>query len=421
MDSPTCSRQALRLVLSTASTLDWDIKSLDIKSAFLQGKKITREVYVMPPKDIREDNKVWKLKRCLYGLNDAPREWYNKLSEKLVNLGGQVSLFDKALFMWHKESKLVGVMTIHVDDLIHCGTDEWEKSVLKKVKEEFKISKTGIQNFRYIGLEIEQNESDIFVNQQPYIMQLEEIKIDADRKKDIHSKLTEEETKLLRSACGQLLWVTSQTRPDMAFGSCKASNYGKDATIESLLEVNKAIRHLKATEIKLKYPALGQVTDIVVVAYGDATHASLPSGESQGANIVFLSGGVKSAPITWRSKKIDRVTKSPLASEVSAIADAADSGHLVAEMIKELYVLEKLPKVVLYTDSKSLKQNLESTHVIQDPRLRVDMARLKQMIDRDEIAINWVPSKLQLADSLTKKGASAERLTAVLRSGQLQL
>ena len=226
--------------------------------------------------------------------------------------------------------------------------------------------------------------------------------------------------KMLRSACGQLLWVTSQTRPDMAFASCKASNYGKKATVESLLEVNKAIRHLKATEVKLRYPDLGDVKDITVVAYGDATHASLPSGESQGANIIFLSGKSNSAPISLRSEKIERVTKSPLASEVSAIADAADAGHLVAEMIKELYVLKKLPKVILFTDSKSLKQNLESTHVISDPRLRVDMARLKQMLDREEIAINWVPSQLQLADSLTKKGASAEMLNAVLMSGQLQ-
>ena len=332
----------------------------------------------------------------------------------------KLACMTKALFMWHKDEQLIGVMTTHVDDLIYSGTEEWNSTVVGKVCQEFKISKTAKKNFRYIGLEIEQNQSDIFVDQQHYIMQLEEMKIDENRKKDIHAKLNMDEQKLLRSACGQLLWVTSQTRPDMAFASCKASNYGKDATVESLLEVNKAVRHLKTSEVKLKYPALGDVNEISVIAYGDATHASLPSGESQGASIIFLKGDGNSAPIAWKSKKIERVTKSPLASEVSAIADAADAGHLVAEMIKELYKLQKTPKIVLFTDSKSLKQNLESTHVINDPRLRVDMARLKQMLDRDEIAINWVPSQQQLADSLTKKGASAEKLNAVLMSGQLQ-
>jgi len=420
VDSPTCSRQALRIVFSTASTFDWDVKSLDVKSAFLQGKPISREVYVMPPADVREENKVWKLKRCLYGLNDAPREWYNKLSEKLVGLGAKVSLYDKALFMWHKEGKLVGVITTHVDDLVHCGTQEWEDSVLSQVKREFKISKSGQSCFRYIGLQVEQNGSELYVNQKHYIQEFEELDIAADRKKDLYSKLTKPEMKMLRSACGQLLWVTSQTRPDVAFQGCKASNHGKEATVESLLEVNKAIRKLKATDIKLRYPALGNVDDLSVMAYGDATHNSLPSGGSQEAMITFLSGNGKVAPITWKSKKIDRVTRSPLASEVCAIVDASDAGYLVAEMAKELYQLEKTPKVHLYTDSKSLKQNLESTHVIQDPRLRVDMARLKQMIDLEEMVINWVPSQLQLADSLTKKGASADKLIEVLRSAQLQ-
>ena len=114
------------------------------------------------------------------------------------------------------------------------------------------------------------------------------------------------------------------------------------------------------------------------------------------------------------------MTKSPLASEVSAIADAADSGHLIASMVKEIYKLESTQKIMLYTDSKSLKQNFESTKVIQDPRLRVDMARLKQMVDRAEIEVRWVPSQLQLADSLTKKGASADQLKKVLRGAKIE-
>ena len=38
--------------------------------------------------------------------------------------------------------------------------------------------------------------------------------------------------------------------------------------------------------------------------YGDATHASLPSGASQGAQIAFLCGNNKAIPITWKSKKL---------------------------------------------------------------------------------------------------------------------
>ena len=219
--------------------------------------------------------------------------------------------------------------------------------------------------------------------------------------------------------CGQLLWATSQTRPDVAYESCVLSNSGKDATVQNLLDANRAVRHLKAADLKIQYPGLGNVNNIQILAYGDATHASLPTGESQGANIIFMSGNGKVAPMSWKSKKLERVTKSPLASEVSAVADAADSGYLIAEMTKEIFNLKKRPKIIVFTDSKSLQQHLQSTRTIQDARLRVDIARLKQMMDLEEIEMRWVCSKSQLADSLTKKGSSAAQLIKVLVSGRI--
>ena len=44
IDSPTCSKHSLRMLFSTASTLNWDVKSIDIKAAFLQGDELDRDV-----------------------------------------------------------------------------------------------------------------------------------------------------------------------------------------------------------------------------------------------------------------------------------------------------------------------------------------------------------------------------------------
>ena len=38
------------------------------------------------------------------------------------------------------------------------------------------------------------------------------------------------------------------------------------------------------------------------------------------------------APIIWQSKKLKRITKSPLATETMAVGEAADAGILVANM-----------------------------------------------------------------------------------------
>ena len=189
--------------------------------------------------------------------------------------------------------------------------------------------------------------------------------------------------------------------------------------MRSLTEANKAVRKVKTDDLRIVYPCLGKSTLMKIVVYADGSHASLPSGASQGANMVFVTGNGRSAPITWRSKKLDRVTKSPLATEISAAADAADHGHLVASMVRELYCLNKLPIIELYTDSKSLKDHLETTRVIDDSRLRVDIARLREMRELGEIDVKWVPGELQLADCMTKKGASTDLLRKVMASGAL--
>ena len=83
-----CSRQAFRMVFVLASIMLWELHSLDITSVFLQGNNIEREVFVWPPSEIMEEGKIWKLQRCIYGLNDAPREWYNRVEQELLKLGG---------------------------------------------------------------------------------------------------------------------------------------------------------------------------------------------------------------------------------------------------------------------------------------------------------------------------------------------
>ena len=420
IDSPTCSRQSLRLELIAASSMDWEIHSMDISAAFLQGNQLKRPVFVRPPAELHEEGTIWKLKRCLYGLSDAPREWYDRVSAEMKNLGGKISLYDKSVFMWHDESAgLQGLITIHVDDFEYCGTAQWHKDVINKLCDMFKISKRQTGSFKYVGLNIEQNGEEIFVDQQSYIDELTEISIDSNRRKQLDDQLTEEEKKTLRSVCGQLLWATSQTRPDAAFQSCHVSNYGAEATVRSLIEANRTIRKLKNDSMKLSFPGLGDPSSMKIVTYGDGSHASLPSGASQGASITFITGNGRAAPVAWKSKKLDRVTKSPLASEIMAAADAADSGFLVASIVHEIFGLKKLPNIELRTDSKSLKEHLETKKVIQDPRLRVDTARLREMTEIGEVEVSWVPTKMMLADALTKRDASAELLRQVLMKGRL--
>ena len=79
-DSPTCMKDSIRLVLSVAVSRGWKMHSLDVKAAFLQGQQIARDLFIFPPKEFRKKGYLWKLRKVVYGLNDASRIWYLKSS-----------------------------------------------------------------------------------------------------------------------------------------------------------------------------------------------------------------------------------------------------------------------------------------------------------------------------------------------------
>ena len=88
----------------------------------------------------------------------------------------------------------------------------------------------------------------------------------------------------------------------------------------------------------------------------------------------------------------------------------------MANSIKEIYKLPELPSVICYTDSKSLIENLKSSNTVTDMSVRVEVARLREMVNLKEINYKWVRSQQNLADVLTKRTASSEELLGVLEN-----
>ena len=96
-DSPTCSRESVRIAFAIIASNGWTINSIDVKTAFLQGKSIERTVFIHPPKEAKT-NKIWQLRKCIYGLADAPRQWYLRVKEELIKLKSRPSDLDATLF-----------------------------------------------------------------------------------------------------------------------------------------------------------------------------------------------------------------------------------------------------------------------------------------------------------------------------------
>ena len=88
---------------------------IDVKAAFLQGRKIERNVYVKPPEEAATDGKVWRLRKAAYGLVDAARNWYLSVKDTLLHLGCVQSNLDKAVFRYYHEGELLGAIVLHVE------------------------------------------------------------------------------------------------------------------------------------------------------------------------------------------------------------------------------------------------------------------------------------------------------------------
>ncbi|GJX58401.1 retrovirus-related pol polyprotein from transposon TNT 1-94 [Tanacetum coccineum] len=85
--APVARIEAIRIFIANAARKNMLIYQMDVKTAFLNGE-LQEEVYVSQPEGfINPDHPthIYHLKKALYGLNQAPRAWYNTLSRFLLD------------------------------------------------------------------------------------------------------------------------------------------------------------------------------------------------------------------------------------------------------------------------------------------------------------------------------------------------
>ena len=145
---------------------------MDIKSAYLQGVPIDRELYMTPPKE-KNTEKIWLLKKCTYGLSDAGRHWYLKVVGKPKTLGTTQLSIDQAVFIWQNSNgNLGGSTAVHVDNFIYGGTPAFINTVISQLRTIFKIGSGESEGMKYVGISIKQNSRGISLSTDAYCSSL---------------------------------------------------------------------------------------------------------------------------------------------------------------------------------------------------------------------------------------------------------
>ena len=420
-DSPTISKECIRLVSAIAVAHHWTIHSLDVTAAFLQGFAIDRDVFLVPPVEAQLKDKLWKLKKPVYGLSDASRAWYLKASAEILSQGAAVSTYDSALFFLRNGSDLEGIICSHVDDFFFNGSQLFHSKVIDHIRNEFALSQELFDQMSFIGIEIAQSSDGITMHQNAYIEELEPIQLTDMRK---GRSLDVSEVRQLKGLIGQLQWIAKLTRPDIAFETSQLSANVKRATTDHVKRANKVVRKVKSEPLAVRIPDVGPISESSLYVYSDSSFANLDEDcGSQGGFIIFLVGqNGNAAPLIWTSHKLKRVVKSPKAAETLALQDGAEYAIFLKSILAEMYNLdhEKIP-VICITDNESLHSSIHSTTTVADKRLLIDICCLRGMLTRKEVTeVQLTSSHHQLADCLTKSTASSDLLRRVI-AGEVKL
>lgn len=238
--------------------------------------------------------------------------------------------------------------------------------------------------------------------------------------------LADTEHDMFKSKIGQILWVASQSRPDIMCNISILASSTKHATVQTLHCANKLIRKLKSEEVTLRFQHLGEDTSLKLVVFSDSSMGNLPDGGTQGGHLIMLMGEEgKFSPKCWQSKRIKRVVRSTLVGETLALGDGVDSAVFLTTLYSELTTgdctCNKLP-IVCVTDNHALFDAIKSTKSVTQKRLILEISSIRELTNSGTIQqIMWSATKEQLTDCLTKKGTSTLVLLSVLSEVVWQL
>ena len=169
----------------------------------------------------------------------------------------------------------------------------------------------------------------------------------------------------------------------------------------------------------MSFPSL-DIPSTQVVVFTDSSFNNLDDGGSQGGQIVFLKDKFdRACPISWRSTRVRRVARSTLAAESLSFADGMDTAAFISSLAVELQMIKSDSPITGITDSRSLYDAANTSTQISDRRLRVEISAIRENKEKGELEILWTSAENQLADVLTKKGASPHNLLQAISRGRI--
>ncbi|WVZ63945.1 hypothetical protein U9M48_013535 [Paspalum notatum var. saurae] len=353
---------------------------MDVKSAFLNGF-IEEEVYVRQPpsfESARFLDRVYKLRKALYSLKQAPRAWYARLKSFLLKFGFVMGSVDKTLFLLSHGGDTL-IVQIYVDDIIFGGLSH---------------------ALFFLGLQIKQGPEGTFIHQAKYTRDILK-KFEISDSKPMTTPMSTNmaldadedgeavDQKEFRGMIGSLLYLTA-TRPDIQFAVCLCARYQASPRTSDRQAVKRIFRYLKFTpELGIWYSSGSSLS---LRGFSDADHAGCRIDRKSTSGTCQLLG---TSLVSWSSRKQASV------SLVQAAASCCSQLLWMKATLSDFgFKFGKIPFLVDSTSAISVAKNpvLHSRTKHIDVRFHF----LRDHYEKGDIDLIHIVFANQLADIFTK-------------------
>ncbi|CAI7883507.1 unnamed protein product [Closterium sp. NIES-53] len=371
--SPTLKMTTLRVLLHVAAQRDYELHSLDFSTTFLQGS-LHEEIWLRRPSGFTGSfppGTQWSLRRPVYGLRQAPREWHDTLRTTLAALGFAPSTADPSLFLRTNTTLPPFYVLVYVDDLVFATADT---EALAHVKSFSASASPTPRHSPLLCLPVTRSQLHL-------------------------SDESVEPSGSYPKLVGCLMYVMTCTRPDLAYPLSLLARYVAPGRHRKVHwdAAKRVLRYLCSTSgMGL---VLGGRARVVLTGHADASWVDDLATQRSSQGYTFSLG---SGSVSWRSTRSSSVLSSICEAEIYAGAMAALELRWLTYLLTDLGEAPRSPPV-LYINNKAmlaLCHEHRVEHRTKHIALRYFLAR--ELQQHGQLRLAYMASWANTADVFTQ-------------------
>ncbi|WJZ88075.1 hypothetical protein VitviT2T_007407 [Vitis vinifera] len=316
---------------------------MDVKTVFLNGN-INETIYMVQPKNFESNNSkqlVCKLKKSIYGLKQASRQWYRNFDQVITSFGFKENTIDQCIYLKFSGSKFI-ILVLYVDDILLASSDVGLLHETKRfLSSKFDMKDLGNASL-VLGIQIHRDRSRgiLGLSQKAYIDKVlsrfgmsnskgDKFSLHQCPKNELEKKDMERFPYAL--AVGSLMYAQVCTRPDIAYIVGMLGRYLSNPGMDHWKKAKRVMRYLQRTkDYMLTYR---RSSHLEIVGYSYSNFAGcLDSRKSTSGYIFMLTGGA----VSWKSVKQTLIASSTMETEFIACYEASNHGIWLQNFITQL-------------------------------------------------------------------------------------